>query len=80
MSSVIEFSAKIVEICGRHESKFVIIVITCLAAFDVPNFEVKLSFLIKPFSYMTKKSGEKFKYIKNIKTFQHEIKTIFHYI
>ena len=32
-------------------------VIICLPTSDVMNFEINLSFLTKPFSYMTKKSG-----------------------
>ena len=43
------------------------------------NFEIYLSFLIKLFSDMTKKSGQKFKDLKNKKSFQHEIKSIFHH-
>ena len=42
---------------------------------DVISFEITLTFLIKPFSYMTKKSGQKSKY-QNI-IFQEEVKTIF---
>ena len=45
---------------------------------DVINFEINLIFLIKPFSYMTKKSREKFKYLANEKSFQGEIECIFH--
>ena len=35
------------------------IVINCCPVFDVINFEINQSFLIKPFFYMTKKSGQK---------------------
>ena len=36
---------------------------------DVINFEMNLIFLIKPFSYMTKKPTQKIKYIVNEKSF-----------
>ena len=36
---------------------------------DVMNFEVNLIFLIKPFSYMTKKSWQKLKSFENKKSF-----------
>ena len=36
-------------------------------------------FLIKPFFHTTKKSKQKFKYLKNEKSFQGEIKSIFHH-
>ena len=32
---------------------------------DVINFEINIIFLIKPFSNMTKKSRQKFKYLEN---------------
>ena len=35
------------------------IVIICFPVCEVMNFEINLSILIKPFSYMTKKSGPK---------------------
>ena len=41
------------------------IVIIYFPVYDVINFEVKLSFLIKSFFYMTKKSVQKFEYLKN---------------
>ena len=44
------------------------IVVTCFPVCDVVNFETTLSFLIKPFSYMTKTAGRKCKYLKNKKT------------
>ena len=43
------------------------IVIICFLVCDIISFEIKLSFLIKPFSYMTKKSGRKLKYLQNKK-------------
>ena len=49
------------------------IVIICFACDDIINFEINLKFLIKPFSYMTKK-------VRNLKTrkiFLGEIKSIF---
>ena len=54
------------------------IVIVCFPACDVINFEITLILLIKPFFYMTKKSRQKFKYLKNKKSFQGEAKNIFH--
>ena len=33
------------------------------------NFEINISFVMKPFSYITKKSGQKCKYLKNKKSF-----------
>ena len=36
---------------------------------DVVNFEIGISFFIKPFFYITKKSVQKFKYLKNKKSF-----------
>ena len=45
------------------------IVIVFSAGSDNINFEIELIFLIKPFSYMAKKSREKLKYPENKKTF-----------
>ena len=42
------------------------------------KFEINLIFQIKPFFYMTKKSRQKFKYLEKEKSFQDEIKRIFH--
>ena len=50
----------------------------CLPGCNVIHFEINLSFLIKPFSYMTRKSRQKFKYFENEKRFYGEIKSIFH--
>ena len=36
------------------------ILIICFTVYDAINFEFKFSFLIKPFPYMTKMSGQKF--------------------
>ena len=52
------------------------IVIVCVSVFDIINFEIYLSFLIKWFSYITKKSGQKRKYLQNEKSFSDEIKNI----
>ena len=41
------------------------------------NFENYLSFITKAFSYMIKKSEEKFEYLKNSKSILGEIKSIF---
>ena len=43
---------------------------------DVIDFEINLIFLIKPFSYMTKKSRQKFKYFENEKSFWGEKKAL----
>ena len=45
---------------------------------DVINFEINHSFLIKAFFYITKMSGQKCNYLKNKKSFLHEIKSICH--
>ena len=37
---------------------------------DVINFEINLTFLIKPFFHMTKKSGQKFKYLDKKMSFK----------
>ena len=38
---------------------------------NIINFEVKLDFLINPIFYITKKSGQKCKYLKNEKSLGH---------
>ena len=53
--------------------------IICFLFCDVINLEINLSFLMQPFSYMSKKSGRKCKYCKNEKSFKHEMKNIFHH-
>ena len=55
-----------------------IVIIFCPVC-DVINFEINHSFFIKPFFYITKKSGQKCKHLKNKKSFKHEIKNIFHH-
>ena len=45
----------------------------------VINFEINLSFLIKPFSYMTKKVKTKFKYLQIEKIFLGDIKSLFYH-
>ena len=47
----------------------IFIVVICFPVYDVVNFEINLSFLIKPIFYMAKKSGQKFKYLKSEKGF-----------
>ena len=44
------------------------IVIICRPVCDIINFEINLGFLIKPFFYKTKLSGQKRKYLKNEKS------------
>ena len=41
------------------------------------NSEINLIFLIKPFSFMTRKSWQKLKYLENEKSFEGEITSIF---
>ena len=53
------------------------ITIVCLPGCDVIKFEINLIFLIKPFSYIIKKSRQKLKYLENEKSFGREIKSIF---
>ena len=55
------------------------IAIVCYPGCDVIKFKINLVFLIKPFLYITKKSRQKFKYLENKKSFQQEIKSIFHH-
>ena len=43
------------------------IVIICYPVCDIIYFEIKHNFLIKTFSYITKKSGQKFKNLENEK-------------
>ena len=45
---------------------------------DVTNFKINLTLLVKLLFYITKKSGQKYTYLKNGKSFQHEIQSIFH--
>ena len=45
-----------------------IVTIYC-AACEVINFEINHSFLIEPFFYITEKSEQKCKYLKNEKSF-----------
>ena len=49
------------------------IAIVCYPGYDVINLKINLTFLIKPFFYMTKKSRQKFKYLENEKSFQGQI-------
>ena len=53
--------------------------IVCLPGCGVIKFEINLIFLIEPFFYMTKMSRLKIKYLESEKSFQGEIKSIFHY-
>ena len=45
---------------------------------DVINFEIDLTFLVKAFFYMTKKSRQELEYLENKKSFLGGIKCIFH--
>ena len=53
------------------------VVIICFSGHDVINFEVKLSFLIRLFSYMTKKVRKENCY--EWKELSYEIESVFHY-
>ena len=53
------------------------IVIICVPVCDVIDFHINISLLVKSFSYMIKKPGQKFKYLKNEKYFLME--NIFHH-
>ena len=53
------------------------ITIVCFQVCDAINFETSPIFLIKPFTCMIKKSRQKFKYLKNEKSFKGEINSIF---
>ena len=46
---------------------------------DIINFETNIIFLIKPYSYLTKKSRQRFKYLENEKSIKDEIKSIHFY-
>ena len=50
--------------------------IVCLPGCDVINFEIIFIFLIKPFSYMAKKSRQIFKYLENQNSFDKNKKKI----
>ena len=54
--------------------------IVCFPECDVINFGINLTFVIKPFLYMSKKIRQKLKYIENEKKFKVEIKSIFHHL
>ena len=45
------------------------IITNCRPVSEVANFEINLSFLVKPFSYKIKKSWQKFKYLNDEKSF-----------
>ena len=53
------------------------IVTVCIPDCEATSLEIYLSFLIKPFFYITKKSEQKIKYSKNEKNFKGEIKACF---
>ena len=53
------------------------ITIVCFPGYDVIDFEINLIFLIEPFSYITRESTQKFKYLDNKKNDEAEIKTFF---
>ena len=55
------------------------IVIAFYPVCDVIKFQIYLSFLIKLFSYMTKKVKKKSIYLKNEKSFLNKIKSIIYH-
>ena len=69
-----------ISVCGCLDilGYMCIAIISCPVC-DVINFEINHNFLVKPFFYITKKSGQKCNYLKNEKNFKHEIKSIFDY-
>ena len=56
------------------------IVMICSSVFDLVNFEINLSFPIKPFYCMTKKIGKKNKCLVKKESLQEKIKNIFYHI
>ena len=55
-----------------------IVIIFCLV-FEVIIFEINRRFLIKSLFCITKKSGQKCKYLKDEKSFRNKLKSIFHH-
>ena len=55
----------------------IFIAIICCPVFNVINFEIDLSFHIRPFFYITKTSGQKCKYLKIQKSCKRQIRNIF---
>ena len=55
------------------------ILFTCQAGRDSISFKINLILLIEPFSYTTKKSRQKVKYLENEKSFWGDMKSIFHH-
>ena len=48
------------------------VALICWPVGDSINFGINFMLPMKPFSYMTKKSGQKFKSLKNEKKLKHE--------
>ena len=65
----------------KYFSRYILLTdqIICCSVREIKIFVVSHRFLIKSFFWITKKSVQKCKYLKNVKRFQHEIKRIFHY-
>ena len=55
------------------------IVIICCPVYDVANFEINRNLPIESHFYITKKSGQNCKYLKNKKSFWNDVKSIFYY-
>ena len=53
-------------------------IIFCFPGYDIINFQISLIFLIKSFFWMTKNSGQRFKYLVNKKSFYGEVNNTFH--
>ena len=53
------------------------IAIICFPVDDVMNFKINLNFFIKLLFYITKKSGQEFKYFKNERVFQVKKKILY---
>ena len=58
---------------------YFLMVIVCCPVYNITNFKINYSDLIKLFLYITENSRQKIKYRKNKKGFKHEIKSIFHH-
>ena len=55
------------------------IAIVCKQGCDVIGFGINRIFLMKTFTYITKKLRQKFRYLENEKSFKREIKSIFYH-
>ena len=56
----------IFEIC---DNVYIAVAVVCFPVFDLINFRIYFSFLNKALSYVSKETEQKFKYLKNKKSF-----------